>query len=267
MTSRTRKATFKTFASWETASHGRILVLDGCLQVTEADEYVYQEMIVHVPLIEHGAARKVLVIGAGDGGVLRRVLQHPRVQRVVMVEVDASVIRLVREHLPGIAGSAWDDPRAEVIVGDGQAYVAAAETNSFDVVIVDSTDPVGVSETLFTDAFYQDCARILSPNGIMVNQGGVPFLQGPELQEASRRRARHFPYVSAYVAAVPTYVGGFMALGVSSKRPIATILDDEITARAEDAGLIGTTNYWSPRIHKACFSLPPYISRFLGQPV
>ena len=145
----------------ESASHGRVLVLDGAIQITEADEFVYQEMLAHVPLLAHGAARRVLIIGAGDGGVLRRVLQHRGVEHAVMVEIDGEVIRLSREHLPGIGGDAWTDPRAEIIVGDGIAYVAAAAPDSFDVIIVDSTDPVGVGEALFTDAEgrYNDGAR------------------------------------------------------------------------------------------------------------
>ncbi len=131
-----------------------------------------------------------------------------------MVEIDGAVIRLVREHLPGIAGDAWEDPRATLIIGDGIAYVADAPDAGFDVIIVDSTDPVGVGEALFTDAFYRDCARVLAPGGMVVNQCGVPFMQSEELRQTSERRARFFSHVSAYVAAVPTYVGGFMTLGI-----------------------------------------------------
>ena len=248
----------------ESASHGRVLVLDGAIQITEADEFVYQEMLAHVPLLAHGAARRVLIIGAGDGGVLRRVLQHRRVERAVMVEIDGEVIRLSREHLPGIGSDAWTDPRAEIIVGDGIAYVAAAAPDSFDVIIVDSTDPVGVGEALFTDAFYAGCARVLSADGLVVNQCGVPFMQPDELRETSLRRARSFPHVSAYVAAVPTYVGGLMTLGLAAKLsgldrvPSGTIRD-----RAAAAGILGTTRYWTPEIHAGAFNLPPYIAELL----
>ncbi len=131
------------------------------MQITEADEFVYQEMIAHVPLLAHGAAARVLIIGAGDGGVLRRVLQHRTVRQATMVEIDGAVIRLAREHLPGIGGDAWDDARADVIVGDGIAHVAQAPDGAYDVIIVDSTDPVGSGEALFTEAFYRDCARAL----------------------------------------------------------------------------------------------------------
>lgn len=248
----------------ETASHGRVLILDGVVQITEADEFVYQEMLVHVPLIAHGAPRRVLIIGAGDGGVLRRVLQHPSVERAVMVEIDEAVIRLCRQHMPTISGECWSDPRAEVIVGDGIAYVREAAEASFDAIIVDSTDPIGVGEVLFTDAFYADCARILTPGGVMVNQCGVPFMQADELHETSLRRARAFCDVSAYVAAVPTYVGGFMTLGWASNRPgLRHLSVDEVTKRAEAAGILGKTRYWTASVHVASFALPPYIAGLL----
>ncbi len=248
---------------FESASHGRVMMLDGAVQITEADEFVYQEMMTHVPLIQHGSAQNVLIIGAGDGGVLRRVLQHKGVQRAVMVEIDGTVIRLVREHIPGIAGDAWNDKRAELIIGDGIAYVANAPDASFDVIIVDSTDPVGVGEALFTDAFYRDCARVLAPGGMVVNQCGVPFMQSDELRLTSERRAKFFAHVSAYVAAVPTYVGGFMTLGIAGDQALARLPEDEVAARAQRAGILDQTSYWSPAVHNASFALPPYISRVL----
>jgi spermidine synthase len=250
----------------ETETHGRVLLLDGAVQITEADEFVYQEMIVHVPLLVHGDARRVLIIGAGDGGVLRRVLQHRQVESAVMVEIDGEVIRLAREFLPAIGGLAWDDTRATVIVGDGIDHVACAADASFDVIIVDSTDPVGVGETLFTDAFYHHCARALTPNGLVVNQCGVPFMQPRELAETSLRRARHFAYVGAYVVAVPTYVGGFMTLGLASRSARPARLDEaSIRRRAITAGIMGATRYWSPAVQVAAFALPPYIAEHLPQ--
>lgn len=248
----------------ETETHGRVLLLDGAVQITEADEFVYQEMIVHVPLLVQGDARRVLVIGAGDGGVLRRVLQHRQVESAVMVEIDGEVIRLAREFLPAIGGQAWEDPRARVIVGDGIDYVASAPDAAFDVVIVDSTDPAGVGETLFTDAFYAHCARVLTPHGLVVNQCGVPFMQPGELAETSLRRARHFRHVGAYVAAVPTYVGGYMTLGLASRSDQLAALDEvTIRNRATSAGIMGLTRYWSPAVQVAAFALPPYIAEHL----
>ena len=258
------RSPYQDILIFESHSHGRVMVLDGAVQITEADEFVYQEMLAHVPLLAHGAAERVLIIGAGDGGVLRRVLQHGGVRRAVMVEVDGEVIRLAREHLPGIGGDAWTDPRAEVLVADGIEYVAQAPADSFDAVIVDSTDPAGVGEVLFTDGFYENCARVLSPRGLVVNQSGVPFMQAEELRDTSLRRARHFPHVSAYVAAVPTYVGGFMTLGIAAKVDgLDRVPVEVIRERARAAGILGTTGYWTPELHAGAFDLPPYIARHL----
>jgi spermidine synthase len=258
------KSDFQDIVIFESATHGRVMVLDGVIQITEADEFVYQEMLTHVPLLAHGAAETVLIIGAGDGGVLRRVLQHPTVTRAVMVEIDGEVIRLSKEFLPKIAGGAWTDKRAEVIVGDGIDYVKRAADASFDAIIVDSTDPIGVGEVLFTDDFYRNCARILTARGLIVNQCGVPFMQADELRETSARRRKFFPHVTAYVAAVPTYVGGFMTLGWAAKdASLAATPVEVIRARASQARILGTTQYWTPEIHTGAFNLPPYIARHL----
>jgi spermidine synthase len=258
------KSEFQDIIIFESSSHGRVMVLDGVIQITERDEFVYQEMLTHVPLLAHGRAENVLIIGAGDGGVLRRVLQHGNVKRVAMVEIDGEVIRLAKEYLPDISGDAWTDKRAEIIVGDGIDYVKRAPDASFDVIIVDSTDPVGVGEVLFTDDFYANCARILTSRGLTVNQCGVPFMQADELHETSVRRRKFFPHVTAYVAAVPTYVGGFMTLGWAAKDAfLAATPLETIRARAAEAGILGTTNYWTPEIHAGAFNLPPYITRHL----
>jgi spermidine synthase len=255
---------FQDIMVFESHVHGRVMLLDGVVQITEGDEFVYQEMLTHVPLLAHGACARVLIIGAGDGGVLRRVLQHRNVTRAVMVEIDGEVIRLAKEFLPDIAGDAWSDPRADVIVGDGIDYVRRAEAASFDAIIVDSTDPIGVGEVLFTDEFYENAARILGPGGLVVNQCGVPFMQADELRDTSARRARHFPHVGAYVAAVPTYVGGFMTLGFAAKQGgLETVPASVIAERAAAAGIAGLTEYWTPDIHVGSFHLPPYIARQL----
>ena len=255
---------FQDIVIFESYTHGRVMLLDGVVQITEGDEFVYQEMLTHVPLLAHGNATRVLIIGAGDGGVLRRVLQHKNVARAVMVEIDGEVIRLAKEFLPDISGDAWTDPRADVIVGDGIEYVRSAADGSFDAIIVDSTDPIGVGEVLFTDEFYQNCARILSAGGLIVNQCGVPFMQHDELAETSVRRAKFFPHVGAYVAAVPTYVGGFMTLGFAAKQAgLDAVSVETIRERAHMAGLDGLPQYWTPDIHARAFKLPPYIAKHL----
>ena len=258
------KSEFQDIGIFETDSHGRMMTLDGIVQITERDEFVYQEMLTHVPLLAHGDAKNVLIIGAGDGGVLKHALMHKGVQRAVMAEIDGEVIRLSKEFLPGIGGDAWTDPRAEVIVGDGIDYVRRAADGSFDVIIVDSTDPIGVGEVLFTDEFYHNAARILTAKGVIVNQCGVPFMQADELHDTSLLRKRSFPHVTAYVAAVPTYVGGYMTLGWAGKDAALTSLPAGVLAeRAAAAGIAGSSQYWTPEIHAAAFHLPPYIAKHL----
>lgn len=256
------QSAFQDIMVFESHLHGRVMLLDGVVQITEADEFVYQEMLTHVPLLAHGDAKRVLIIGAGDGGVLRRVLMHNTVERAVMVEIDGEVIRLAKEHMPAIAGDAWTNPRAEVIVGDGIDYVRTAPDGSFDAIIVDSTDPIGVGEVLFTDEFYMNAARVLSAGGLIVNQCGVPFMQADELRDTSARRRKFFGHVGAYVAAVPTYVGGFMTLGFAAKQPgLDAVPVETIRARAAAAGITG--RYWTPEVHHAAFQLPPYIGMHL----
>ena len=260
------QSAFQEIVVFDSFTHGRVMLLDGVVQITERDEFVYQEMLAHVPLLAHGAAARVLIIGGGDGGVLRRVLQHRTVARVVMVEIDGEVMRLAREFLPGIAGDAWNDARAKVIVGDGIDYVRHAADSGFDVIIVDSTDPVGVGEVLFSDDFYANAARVLAAGGLIVNQCGVPFMQADELRTTSARRARFFAHVGAYVVAVPTYVGGFMTLGFAAKQPgLDAVPVATLRARAEAAGILGSTEYWTPELQAGAFHLPPYIARHLPQ--
>jgi spermidine synthase len=256
------QSAFQDIMVFESHLHGRVMLLDGVVQITEADEFVYQEMLTHVPLLAHGDAKRVLIIGAGDGGVLRRVLMHSNVERAVMVEIDGEVIRLAKEHMPNIAGDAWTNPRAQVIVGDGIDYVRTAPDASFDAIIVDSTDPIGVGEVLFTDEFYMNAARVLSAGGLIVNQCGVPFMQADELRDTSLRRRTFFGHVGAYVAAVPTYVGGFMTLGFAAKQAgLDQVPVETIRARAAAAGITG--RYWTPEVHHAAFQLPPYIGMHL----
>ncbi len=254
------KTAYQRIEIYKSDSHGNILFLDGAVQITELDEFVYQEMMTHVPMICHGQAKDILIVGAGDGGILRHVLQHKGVESATMVEIDAEVIRLSKRFLPQIGGNAWADPRAHVVVADAIQYVATATAASFDVILIDSTDPDGVGEVLFTEEFYHQCARVLRPDGILVNQGGVPFMQPSELREVTLRQRKVFDHVSGYVVAVPTYVGGVMLLGIASKKPLnKTMTNAEVLIRASASGITGVSRYWNPEIHTASFALPTYI--------
>jgi len=250
---------FQSVSIFETEHFGRVLALDGVIQTTEADEFVYHEMLTHVPMLAHGHVRDVLIVGGGDGGILREVLRHRQVRRAVMVEIDGRVVELCRRHLPALNAGAFDDKRAELRIGDGIAYVKAAPDRSFDVVIVDSTDPMGPGKVLFGDAFYRACKRILKPKGLVVTQNGVPFFQPGEVTATHRRLGRLFADVRFYGAVVPSYVGGIMALGWATDHGgHAAVTAATLARRAGHAKL--KTRYYSPAVHKAAFALPPFIA-------
>ncbi len=242
---------------FETPGFGRVLTLDGVIQVTTGDEFVYHEMLAHVPIYAHGDVRSTCVVGGGDGGMLREILKHKGVERAVLVEIDGGVVEFCAKHMPSVSDGAFDDPRTEIVIADGIKFMAETD-RKFDLIVVDSTDPIGPGEVLFTESFYKDCARCLTADGIVVNQNGVPFLQGQEVTDTYRRRKSHFAEVGFYVAAVPTYVGGVMALGWASRspRPGAETVD---TLRARFDAAPVATRYYTPELHKAAFALPRYI--------
>ncbi|PPR23656.1 MAG: Polyamine aminopropyltransferase [Alphaproteobacteria bacterium MarineAlpha10_Bin3] len=243
---------------FENAEFGRVLALNDVIQTTERDEFIYHEMLSHVPLLAHGGARKVLIVGGGDGGMLEEVLKHPGVCRATLVEIDASVIDFAKQYLRAICGDAFEDPRTHVIIADGLVH-AQTTPDRYDVIIVDSTDPVGPGEALFSDQFYRACRRCLAPGGILVTQNGVPFVQGDELRQSLLAMKSLFADTTCYTACVPAYVGGCMAFGWASDHAElrATPLP-VLAARVTKAGL--DTRYYTPAVHQAAFALPGYIA-------
>jgi len=247
---------------FETPTFGRVMALDNIVQVTTKDEFVYHEMMTHVPILAKGDVRDVLIIGGGDGGILREVLRHASVERATLVELDRTVVDLSQEFLPEISMGAFDDPRANLIIADGVEFVADTDQR-FDVIIVDSTDPIGPGAVLFTESFYAACHRCLTDGGVLVTQNGVPFFQGQEVVDTSRRMSKSFQDNGFYTAVVPTYVGGFMTLGWGSDDaslrdlPIETLRDRFVTADIE-------TCYYTPDIHKAAFALPRFVEDLLA---
>ena len=247
-------------AIYQTRRFGRALALDGVIQTTEGDEFVYHEMLAHVPLIAHGGAARVCVIGGGDGGMLREVLKHP-VASARLVEVDAKVIELARVYLPRLSDGAFDDARVAVEIADGARFVAETDER-FDVIIVDSTDPIGPGEALFTSDFCGGCRRCLNDGGILATQNGVPMLQPEDLTASTRRLREHFTDVTCYLAAVPTYSGGVMAFGWASDDPRARQHSQD-TLAGRFAALGFTTRYYNPAVHVAAFALPNNIAALL----
>ena len=247
---------------FETPMFGRVLAIDGIIQTTEQDEFIYHEMLTHVPLFAHGNPRRVLIIGGGDGGALREVLRHRTVGLARLVEIDQGVIDISRQFLPSLSQGAFDEPRADLVIADGRDYVKGCDEN-FDVILIDSTDPVGPGEVLFTEDFYQDCRGILADGGVLVAQCGVPFSQPGELVSSQQRLRGPFADVAAYLAAIPSYVGGAMAFAWASHDPAPRLVDaDALGRRFEDAAI--ETRYYSPMVHQAAFALPPYIQALMA---
>ena len=253
-----QRTTHQDLVIFETPTYGRVLALDNIIQVTEKDEFVYHEMMTHVPLLAHGRAKSVLIIGGGDGGILRETLKH-KVARVTMVEIDRGVVDMCLKYMPSIPGRAFEDKRTNLVIDDGANFVATTK-DRFDAIIVDSTDPMGPGEVLFSETFYRDCHRILAKGGVLVNQNGVPFMQGDEVTMTYRRRKVSFKDVGYYVAAVPSYYGGFMTLGWASDEARLRAVS-LATLKRRFAAIRVKTKYYTPEIHRAAFALPAFAQK------
>lgn len=239
------------------AKFGRVMALDGIVQTTELDEFIYHEMLTHVPIFAHGNVRRVLVIGGGDGGMLREVLRHREVESATLVEIDGAVIDLCRKHMPNHHQGAFDDPRTRIVIQDGIDFVKE-NTEKFDVIITDSTDPIGPGEVLFKENYYAACRRHLTPGGVLVTQNGVPFMQLDEVTTTARNLSKVFTDWSFYTAAVPTYAGGVMAFAWGSDDPqLRKVSLQTLEARYAASGV--TTRYYNPEIHQGAFALPQYV--------
>lgn len=242
---------------FENQLFGRVMLLDGVIQLTTGDEFIYHEMMAHVPILGHGAVKDVLIIGGGDCGLAEEVLKHEAVETVTQVEIDSSVVEFARTHFSEINAPVFSDSRFNVEIADGAEFMAGTQ-RKFDVVLVDSTDPVGPGARLFTESFYADVRRSLRPGGILAAQNSVPFIQPEEFRTAMSNMAAAFPEAAAYVIAVPTYFGGHMTLGwASDRRDALDVPAETLAERFQAAGL--ETRYYTPDMHKAAFALPKYI--------
>ncbi|PCK93653.1 spermidine synthase [Pseudomonas viridiflava] len=243
---------------------GRVMALDGVIQTTEADEFIYHEMLTHVPILAHGAAKRVLIIGGGDGGMLREVAKHSTVEHITMVEIDGTVVEMCKEFLPTHSNGAFEDSRLNLVIDDGMRFVATTE-EKFDVIISDSTDPIGPGEVLFSENFYQACHRCLYEGGILVTQNGTPFMQLSGVQTTAGRMNGLFADWHFYQAAIPTYIGGAMtfAWGATDKAYRKLPLE---TLRQRFAGSGIVTRYYNPEVHIGAFALPQYVLSAIKKP-
>jgi len=243
---------------FETPDFGRVMMLDGVVQLSTKDEFVYHEMMSHVPLFAHGRAAKALIVGGGDGGVLREALRHPGLHSVTLCEIDRSVIDLCREHFPQVSAGAYDDPRTKIVIADGTKFVAETDER-FDVIMIDSTDPIGPGAVLFTKEFYADCRRALADGGVLVSQNGIPFLQAGELKQSVGYFRELFEDAFAYLATTPSYFGGPMSFGwATDDGELRQHKRRKIERRYAKAGSF-PTRYWRPDVQLAAFALPTYV--------
>lgn len=256
----TGRSEYQRIDVFESAEFGRILAIDGYIMLTERDEFIYHEMITHVPMAVHPNVRDVLVIGAGDGGTVRELARYRDIERIDMVEIDPLVVDVCRKYLPGTA-CGLDDPRVKIHYEDGIKFISMKE-NEYDLIIVDSTDPVGPGEGLFTKEFYANCRKALREDGIMVNQHESPFYD----EDAKVCRKTHmliadsFPISLVYQAHIPTYPSGHWLFGFASKKyhPV-----DDLNAPAWELRGI-RTRYYTTRLHKGAFALPAYVEDLLN---
>ncbi|WP_078578909.1 polyamine aminopropyltransferase [Salipaludibacillus agaradhaerens] len=237
----------------ETEEFGNMLLLDGMVMTTERDEFVYHEMVAHVPLHTHPNPENVLVVGGGDGGVIREILKHPEVKKATLVEIDGKVIEYSKEFLPSIAGK-LDDPRVEVKVADGFMHIAESDA-VYDVIMVDSTEPVGPAVNLFTKGFYEGIAKALKEDGLFVAQTDNPWFHQDLIRNAYRDVSETFPVTRLYTANIPTYPSGLWTFTLGSKKHDPLHVAEE-RFRFHDID----TKYYTKDIHKASFVLPKFVA-------
>ena len=253
------KSEFQRIDVFDSPEFGRFLTLDGYMMLTEKDEFIYHEMITHVPMAVHPLVKKVLVIGAGDGGVIRELTRYPEIEHIDMVEIDPLVVEVCRKYLPKTA-CRLGDPRLSIHYEDGLKYVRFKE-NEYDLIIVDSTDPFGPGEGLFTREFYGNCYKALKEDGIMVNQHESPFYaeDAEACKRAHKRIVESFPISRVYQAHIPTYPSGHWLFGFASKKyhPLKNLDETRWNLRGLDC------RYYTTTLHKGGFYLPAYVEEML----
>ncbi len=253
-----QKSEFQQVDVVQTRGHGKMLFNDGLAMVSERDEFVYHDMIAHIPLFVHPNPKQVLVIGGGDGGTLREVLRHKGVEKCVMVEIDKAVVDSCREFIPQTSKD-LDSPRAELLIADGVKYVAET-TEKFDVILIDSTDPIGPATPLFGEGFYKDVNRILHAGGIVVSQGESPFFDSEWQTKLLTIKRKFFSKTHIYNFSNLTYPGGLWSFTYASNSLCP--LSDFDPARIAESGL--EFQYYNASIHRAAFGLPEFQRKNLG---
>jgi len=251
------RSDFQDILVFQSSTYGTVLVLDGVIQVTERDEHAYQEMIAHIPLHSHPAPKSVLIVGGGDGGVLREVCRHEGVTQITMCEIDSMVCEVSKKYMGQTLATSFSDPRVTLVHDDAAAYVKDKE-NEFDVVIVDSSDPVGPAETLFTSAFYQSLRAAMRPGAIMCNQGECVWLHLDLIGDCMQHCTNVFPSVDYAFTTIPTYPSGQIGFLLCSTSPNVVL---RRPCREPSPSLQAQLKYYSPAVHAAAFVLPGFAEK------
>ena len=246
---------------YETDTWGNLMTIDGMVMLSEKDEFVYHEMLAHVPMFTHPKPERVLIIGGGDGGTAREVMKHQSVKQVDMVEIDRTVVDASKLHLPGVGD--FDNPKLNVLYEDGIAFVKNVK-EPYDVIIIDGSDPVGPAEGLFTKDFYDFCKNTLSDNGVISTQTESPWVESyyPSMKKVFNALDELFPVAKMYLSFIPLYPAGMWSMGLASKG--VSPLDPEVTERAvESAKLLNTLSYYNPEVHRGAFALPNFVKEII----
>ena len=256
-----KKTPYQDMQLYSTPEFGKMLTLDGAIQTTEKDEYIYHEMLAHPVMLTHPNPKKILIIGGGDGGVLREVLKY-RIEKGYLVEIDKEVIETSKKYLTKICRKSFEDKRLNVIIDNGANFVKNTK-EKFDIIIIDSPDPIGPAKILFSRNFYLRTYSCLSNTGIMIRQSGSTTLQADELKSNYKTLKKIFPIVQVQLTAIPTYTGGFFSFIIASK----SINPKEISAKEIDKKIDKLnlkTKYYNSEVHIGSMGLPVYVRRLLG---
>ncbi|HEX3674689.1 MAG TPA: polyamine aminopropyltransferase [Rhizomicrobium sp.] len=260
------KSQYQRIKIFDTVANGRVMTLDDIVQITTRDESAYAEMLTHLPLLEHGKAARVMIVGGGDLSIADEALKHKGVKEVVLVDIDGRVVELCREHFAEMNAKAFKDKRLRIEIADAFEYLGRKESKGrFDLIIADRPDPVGPGKALFGETFYDRVLGALKTGGFATFQTGVPFYQPSEIAEALEELAQFFPQSGLYLTVVPSYIGGFMALSWAGKGKSARLGTPAGIKRAAAAYKKAKlkTDYYNPAIHAAAFALPEWIKRLV----
>ncbi len=258
------KSRYQHIKIFDTPSNGRVMTLDGVVQITTRDESAYAEMLTHLPMLEHGKVERVMIVGGGDLSIADEALKHKGVKEVVLVDIDGRVVELCQKHFSEVNARAFRDRRLTIEIADAFEYLARKESSGrFDLIIGDRPDPIGPGKALFGETFYDRIKRALRPGGFATFQTGVPFYQPWEITEALEELQAFFPRSGLYLTVVPTYIGGFMALSWAGKGArLGTPAGIRKAARAFKKAKL-KTDYYNPAVHAAAFALPEWIERLV----